>query len=172
MASTGTNKQPLLVDRPLHESALLGPVAGLGAPGNLADLNPGGLKVLVPATEEGAIIDSVCVVNNEANSTASSVVLFLSTEQSVLAVTESNTQAVAIVAIASSTVGRRSHFELPDVLVPVPNLGAAVVSTEREKKNTALIIPTGKTLMVGLTTRLLLPTPSTTVGVFAQGGYY
>jgi hypothetical protein len=46
------------------------------------------------------------------------------------------------------------------------------VSANVQKKNTALIIPADKTLMVGLTNRLLLPTPSTTVGVFAQGGYY
>lgn len=172
MASTGTNKQPLLADRVLHESVVLGPVEGLTTAGNLAALNPGGLKILVPSTEEGAIVDSISIINNEANTTVASVVLFLSTEDSVLAVTDLNTQAVAIAAITSSTVGRRSHFDLPSVLVPIPSLGATVTTTERDRKNTALLIPGGKTLLVGLTNRLLLPTPSTTVGVFAQGGYY
>jgi hypothetical protein len=172
MASSSTNKQPLLVDRPLHEVVVLGAVDGLTTPGNLAALNPGGLQILVPATEDGAIIDSLSIINNEANTTASSVVFFLSSESVTLAVNAQNTVAVAIAAIASTVVGTRTHVDLPPVLVPLPDLGATVVSANVQKKNTALIIPADKTLMVGLTTRLLLPTPSTTVGVFAQGGYY
>ena len=172
MASSSTNKQPLLVDRPMHESETLGPVAGLSSAGNLTSINPAGLKVLVPATEDGAIVDSLSVMNYESNTTTTSVVFFLSSETVTVAATPANTHAVALAAVQSGTVGIRTNVPLPPLLVPIPDLGAFVAPGEKDKKNTGLIIPAGKTLLVGLSNQIVLPSPSTTVGVFAQGGYY
>jgi hypothetical protein len=172
MSSSGTNKQPLLVDAPLHESVVLGPVAGLLSAGNLASINPAGLQALVPATSEGAIVDSISVLNNEANTTTTSLVVFLSTESNAIAVTPANTQAVAFAELNTTLVGTRTNVSLPPLLVPIPHLGAMASPTAQDKKNTGLLIPKGKTLFVGLTTRILLPSPTTTVCVFAQGGYY
>lgn len=172
MASSSTNKQPLLVDSPMHEAVTLGSLAGLVSAGNLAAINPAGLKILVPVTEDGAIVDSLSVVNYEANLTTTSVVFFLSSETTVVSATAANTHAVALAAVASSVAGTRTNVALPPILVPIPDLGAFAAPGERDKKNTGLIIPGGKTLMVGLTVGIVLPSPSSTVGVFAQGGYY
>lgn len=164
----------MLVDRPLFEVAILGPTAALNQPGNLASLLPGGLVELVPASPDGAMLDSISIIANEANTTASRVIVFLSTQTSPLAASSINTRAIASAEITSSVVGAITNISLHPILAPVHNVSRAGTGniTELEKKTTGLMIPKGRTLFVGLSGVLALPTGATTVTVMAQGGYY
>lgn len=174
MASTATSKQPMLVDRPLMEFAILGPVAALNEVGNLASLAPSGLVLLVPATSEGAMLDSISVVANESATTAARVVIFASTQTSPLATNVTNTVAVASAVISSPLVGSVTNIPLLPILAPVHNVSRAGTGLieELEKKSTGLMVPKNITLFAGLSERILAPTPVTTVTVLAQGGYY
>lgn len=173
MASTSTNKQPLLVDRPLHEFVTLGATAALSTSSNLSSLVTGGCVALVDCSgNDGAVVDSASIVATEAGITAASVILLLSTASSSYGITNTNTAAVAIAAITSSAAGDRTNISLPPLSIPVPHIGAITSPGETDKKNTGLYIPTGFVLYAGLTEALLAPTPATTVNVFAQGGYF
>lgn len=174
MSSSSTNKQPLLIDRPLQEFVALGPVAALADPGNFASLIAGGCLELVNCSgdSDGAVIDSVSVVANQSGMTSATVVLFLSYATSALAVNSSNTRAVASVVAASASVGQRTNISLPPMSVPVPGLGGMAAPGETDKKNTGLAIPKGLVLYVGLSQPVMVPTPASTFNVFAQGGYY
>jgi hypothetical protein len=175
VSSTSTNKQPMLVDRPLHEFAALGPTPGLIDPLNFASVLAGGCVPLVDCINEnrdGAMVDSLSIVANQANTTAAKVVFFLSVSPSALGVNGTNTLHVASAGILSSQAGERVNVPLPALNVPVPNLGGQTSPTETSKKNTGLHVPKGRILYVGLSEPLLLPTPIATVNIFAQGGYY
>jgi hypothetical protein len=174
VSSSSTNKQPLLIDRPLQEFVALGPVAALADPGNFASLIAGGCLELVNCSgdSDGAVIDSVSVVANQSGMTSATVVLFLSYATSALAVNSSNTRAVASVVAASASVGQRTNISLPPMSVPVPGLGGMAAPGETDKKNTGLAIPKGQVLYVGLNQPVMVPTPASTFNVFAQGGYY
>jgi hypothetical protein len=175
VSSTSTNKQPLLIDRPLHEFVSLGPTPGLIDPLNFASVLSGGCVPLVDCISEntdGAMVDSLSVVANQANTTQAWVVFFLSRSPSSLGVNGLNTAQVASARIASIAAGERVNVPLPALSVPVPSLGGEASPTEESKKNTGLFVPGGRILYVGLSEPLLLPTPATTINVFAQGGYY
>lgn len=174
MASSSTNKQPMLVDRPLNAYANLGPVAALTAPGNFASISQAGLVNLITTAEneDGAMIDSITVIANEANLTAARVLIFLTSAASALAADITNTAVVASAAIVSTSVGSRAFVELLPILTPVPRQGGLTSLTEQTRKNTGLFVPKGKGLFCGLTTPILLPTPASSVSVFAQGGFY
>jgi hypothetical protein len=174
MASTGTSKQPMLVDRPLFGFAVLGPVAALNAVNNLASLAPSGLVTLVPATDDGAMVDSISVVANESATTAARVIIFASTQTNTAAVSPSNTVPVASAVINSDVVGRVTNIPLLPILAPVHNVSRAGTGLieELEKKSTGLMVKRQITLFAGLSERILAPTPVTTITVLAQGGYY
>lgn len=173
MASTSTNKQPLLVDRPLSAFISLGPTAALSTSSNFSTLVTGGCFSLVDCGDnDGAVIDSVSITATEAGTTAAAVLLMLSSSLTSLGINNSNTLVVASAAITSSTVGARTNISLPALCIPVPNLGGMTSTTETDRKNTGLYVPAGKVLYVGLSQVLVAPTPATTVNVLAQGGYF
>jgi len=174
VSSTSTNKQPLLIDSPYHEFAILGPTAALTASGNLMSLQPSGLQPLLLSGNhtDGALIESISLIANEASMTAARVLIFLSKASTALAATPENTVVVASGAIGSSTLGERTDVALPPILTPVPSTGAAAAPTATAKKNTGLRIAPGYSLYCGLTTPLLLPSPAALVTVLAQGGLY
>lgn len=173
MASTSTNKQPLLVDRPLHEFVTLGATAALSTSSNLSTLVTGGCFALVDcADNDGAVIDSISIIATEAGTTAASVLIMLSTSASSYAITSANTAVVANAAITSAAAGDRTNISLPPLVIPVPNLGAMASPGETDRKNTGIYVPAGLILYVGLSEPLTAPTPATTVNVFAQGGYF
>ena len=173
MSSSSTNKQPLLVDRPLHEYAVLGSVPGLIDPLNFSSLLAGGCAELVDCMgNDGAVIDSLSVIANQANTSAVKVVVFLSTSPSSQGISSLNTVAVAAGEVLSLSAGQRTNISLPPLSVPVPNLGAMAAPGEADKKGTGLYVPKGKMLYVGLDQPILLPTPINIVNVFAQGGYF
>ena len=178
MASTSSNKMPLLVDRPLHSFATLGDIAALTTATNFNTPSAAGCVLLVDCSaNDGAIVDSVSIIANEASTTASIVLLFLSVATTATSVSSANSVCVASEAIASTAVGDRTNISLPALSVPVPNLAspAATMATypaELDKKNTGLYIPSGATLFTGVSAALTAPATTTRVHVFAQGGFF
>ena len=80
MATTSSNKMPLLVDRPLHAFATIGGTAALTSATDLNTPSSAGCTLLVDCSgNDGAIIDSLSIIANEASTTASNVIVFLST---------------------------------------------------------------------------------------------
>lgn len=179
MASSATNKQPLLVDRPLHEWASIGGVAALSSATNYTSIIPSGCSLLVDCSGgDGAVIDSLSVLITEASTTQSIVLVFLSSAGSVNSITASNTAFIAGAAIpGGNTAGQRVNIPLPPLSVPMPNLAspAATMATypsETDKKNTGLYVPADRALYVGVSAALTAPSASTRVIVAAQGGFF
>jgi hypothetical protein len=173
VSSTSTNKQPLLVDRPLHRWATLGPTAALTSNANYSTIVGGGCVELVSCIDnDGAVIDSLSVVAMQAGTTAVVVLFFLSTSSTTFGITDANTSLVASVTVGSTTAGERTNVALPPLTVPVPSLGGQASPTETSKKNTGLYIEKSQVLYVGLNTAILAPSPATKITVFAQGGNF
>ena len=136
MASTSTNKQPLLVDRVLHYSIKLTDQLnnGMDVEGNNA------AELIVDATAtDGAIIEDIYCISR--STTPYTVNLYLSTARDYLR----PNQATYIGTITSATTEKNVvHWEdMPRSLAPVPQVGD-------EKYNNALYIPKGKALWVAL----------------------
>ena len=178
MATSSSNKMPLLVDRPLHAFATLGGTAGLTTEANFNTPSSAGVVQLVDCSvNDGAVIDSVSIIATEASTTAKKVLVFLSTATSASNVTAANTACVASAGITSTAVGDRTNIALPPLTVPVPNLASpaatmATYPTEIDKKNTGLYVPGGYSLYVGVSAVLTAPSAATRVQVFAQGGFF
>lgn len=178
MATSSSNKMPLLVDRPLHSFATVGGAAALTTASNFNTPSGGGCVLLVDClSNDGAVVDSISIIANEASTTASKVLVFLSIAASAASITSANTVCVANATISSTAVGDRTNISLPPLSVPVPNLAspaatAASYPSETDKKNTGLYVPSGATLFVGVSAALTAPSAATRVHVFAQGGFF
>ena len=173
MATSSSNKMPLLVDRPLHSFATVGGAAALTTATNFNTPSGGGCVLLVDClSNDGAVVDSISIVANEASTTASKVLVFLSIAGSAASITSANTVCVASATIGSSAAGDRTNITLPPLCIPVPNLGADSSVSETDKKNTGLYVPSGATLFVGVHAALTAPSAATRVHVFAQGGFF
>jgi len=164
---------PLLVDRPLHSFATVGGAAALTTANNFNTPSGGGCVLLVDClSNDGAVVDSISIIANEASTTASKVLVFLSIAGSAASITSANTVCVASATIGSSAAGDRTNITLPPLCIPVPNLGADSSVSETDKKNTGLYVPSGATLFVGVHAALTAPSAATRVHVFAQGGFF
>ena len=173
MATSSSNKMPLLVDRPLHSFATVGGAAALTTATNFNTPSGGGCVLLVDClSNDGAVVDSISIIANEANITPSKVLIFLSVSASAASITSANTVCVANETISSSVAGERTNISLPPLCIPVPNLGADSSVSEADKKNTGLYVPSGATLYVGVSAALAAPSSATRVHVFAQGGFF
>lgn len=177
MSSSSTNKQPLLVDRPLLEVVLVGATPALVTSTNLLTPTPAGLARLVSPGPDGSIVDSITVIAPQASITAANLIVFASIAASAALITAANTYPIAMAAIGSASMGQRTNVPLLPLLVPVPNLASpaatmATYPTEFEKKNTGLYVPSGKYLYVGTDVALSASAVSTNVIVVAQGGHY
>jgi len=174
MASTSTNKQPLLIDRVFNEVVTTdGLVSGSS---NSGSLGPGGYditgtnagKVLVNCiSNDGGIVEDLFAISRG----ATKVVLFYLSSASDYLRAE---QAVFVGSISSSaSTGSYSNVTaLPRVLAPVPAQGnTTAMEAGSPLRNQALYIPTGKALWVTLWGQSgQNATNSPIVG--AQGGYY
>ncbi|HAX05194.1 MAG TPA: hypothetical protein DCX77_05900 [Acidimicrobiaceae bacterium] len=164
---------PLLVDRPLHSFATLGGAAALTTSTDFNTPSGGGCVLLVDClSNDGAVVDSISVIANEASTTASKVLVFLSIASNAAAISSANTVCVANETISSSAAGERTNISLPPLSIPVPNLGGSSSAGETDKKNTGLYVPSGAVIYVGVTQALTAPSSSTRVHVFAQGGFF
>ena len=178
MATSSSNKMPLLVDRPLHSFATVGGAAALTTATNFNTPSGGGCVLLVDCLgNDGAVVDSISIVANEASTTASKVLVFLSVAGSAASITSANTVCVASATIGSTAAGDRTNISLPALSVPVPNLASpaatvAAYPSETDKKNTGLYVPSGATVYVGVSAALTAPSAATRVHIFAQGGFF
>jgi len=173
LATSSSNKMPLLVDRPLHSFATLGGAAALTTSTDFNTPSGGGCVLLVDClSNDGAVVDSISVIANEASTTASKVLVFLSIASNAAAISSANTVCVANETISSSAAGDRTNISLPPLSIPVPNLGGSSSAGETDKKNTGLYVPSGAVIYVGVTQALTAPSSSTRVHVFAQGGFF
>ncbi len=178
MASTSSNKMPLLVDRPLHSFAIIGGTAALSTATNFNTPASAGCTVLVDCSaNDGAVIDSLSIISTEASTSAKLVLAFLSTATTPSAITASNTACVASGAIGTTSAGERVNISLPALTIPVPNLASpaatvAAYPSETDKKNTGLYVPSSALLYVGVSEALTAPAATTRVHVFAQGGFF
>lgn len=168
----------MMVDRPLHAFALVGGTAALSSATDLTTLVGNGCQLLVDcSSNDGAVIDSITVVENQANTSAVRVCLFVSVASTPALITTSNTAyATGISLSGTGTVGLRTNVPLPPLSVPVPNLASPAATmtaypTETDKKNTGLYIPSGALLYVGVSAAITAPVGGR-VTVFAQGGFY
>jgi len=178
MATSSSNKMPLLVDRPMHSFATVGGTAALTTATDLNTPSAAGCVLIVDCSgNDGAVIDSLSILALEANTTARAVLAFLSTATTAASVTTANTAYVAGATIGSSAKGDRTNIPLPALSVPVPNLASPaatknVYPNELEKKNTGLYVPSGALLYVGVDQAIAAPSANTRVHVFAQGGFF
>ena len=155
MASTSTNKQPLLVDRVLHnvvnlDNAAVGAIDVIGT--NTAEL-------IVDGTQsDGCIIEDLYLVSR--SSASHKVNLYLSTASDYLRPGEG----MYIGSITSSTTeGEVVSFDsMPKVLAPMPHTGS-------EGQFRALYIPKGKALWAGREDIAAI-NDAPLIGV--QGGWY
>ena len=171
MASTSTNKQPLLIDRVFNEVINTSNLYS----GSTTDIDIKGTNaaaVLVNCTtNDGGIVEDLYAISRGAAETVlfyfSSAIDYLRTEQAIFV--GSISSGAAMGAYANVTA-------LPRVLAPVPQqqvttAGAADASNPLGSplRNQALYVPTGKALWVtvqGTTAASKAPI------VGAQGGFY
>lgn len=174
MATSSSNKMPLLVDRPLHSFATIGGTACLTTATNFNTPNTTGCVLLIDCSaNDGAVIDSISIIANEASTTTSKVLIFLSTALTSASVTSANSVCVANAAIPGSVaIGARTNITLPPLSIPVPNLGGDTSISETDKKNTGLYVPSGALIYAGISAALTAPSAATRVHVFAQGGFF
>lgn len=168
----------MMVDRPLHAFSRIGTAAALSSATDLTSLVGPGCQLLVDCSgNDGAVIDSVSVMENYNSTSTVRVCLFISTATGTSDISASNTAYVAGISLSGSgTVGLRTNVPLPPLSVPVPCLASPAINVdaypdEVDKKNTGLYIPAGTLLYVG--TSAVISSPSgATVTVFAQGGFF
>jgi len=137
MATTATNKQPLLVDRVLHNVV----TTNLLTSGSATSLNIEGTNesaVLVDSSsDDGAIIEDLYAISRTATSVQYTVLFYLSSSSDYLRPSDATyigqleTSATAGVIVSSET--------LPKILAPMPHTGD-------EAQFRALYIPKGRVL--------------------------
>jgi hypothetical protein len=168
MASTSTNKQPLLIDAPLMRIVRLD---NTSMPENVVDPGTATNAALVVdcTANDGALLESIELIQRVA-SDITEVRLFISTSNLALGVglsgAASDSQFLAGLAFPDNQpIGATVEFTLPKLLFPVPH-GAA---TDAPMQYRGLKIEKGRALWAAANT----PTPSFTVPqVLVQGGWF
>jgi len=174
MASTSTNKQPLLIDRVFNEAVLTdGLVSGnsntvTGSSINYDITGSNAARVLVNCiSNDGGIVEDMYAISRGAIKKA---LFYLSSASDYLRAE----QAVYIGSITTTaTVGDYANVAaLPRILAPVPQQGnTAGIADGGPLKNQALYIPTGKALWVTIWGQSGQNTTLCPI-VGAQGGFY
>lgn len=163
MASTATNKQPLLVDRPFHFGAIVNGSSGSTSP-DLGAAGVTGILLLDCTNNDGGLVEDAYSISR---GTSHEINLYLSNYADLLRPpnTQQNILTRYIGKIAGNAVQDEvTHYEAPFVLAPNANVGT-------EPQLRALYVPKGSALWA--TIRRDTVTEITTgpiVGV--QGGYY
>jgi hypothetical protein len=129
MAASSTNKQPLLIDRPLLEVKRLDATT---SPAGTVDPGTGSTGVLLVdcTSNDGAVLDSIWLIQRVASNQAA-VNLYISSSGYSLGVTATGGSAQAFFLgraafAAAAAVGETMEFKLPKLLAPVPHAGANV----------------------------------------------
>ena len=174
MASTSTNKQPLLIDRVFNEVVQTdGLVSGndntvTGASINYDVGGSNSSKVLVNCTtNDGGLVEDLYCISRGAAKTA---LFYLSSASDYLR----NEQAVLVAILTSpATVGAGADIvSLPKVLAPVPQAGNITGLADGEPlRNQALYVPTGKALWVTIWGQAAQNATNCPI-IGAQGGFF
>jgi hypothetical protein len=170
MASSSTNKQPLLIDAPFMRVVRLD---NTSMPADIVD--PGtatnGALILDCIANDGALVESIWLIQRAA-SNVTEVRLFLSTSNLAMGVglsgSPSDSQYLAsAVFAAAQPVGATVEFVLPPVLFPVAPASANASATPHRLRG--LRVEKGKALWAAARTI----TPDFTVPQIAiQGGFH
>ena len=143
MASTSTNKQPLLVDRPLHEIVdLIGATVEANSVVDIGGSN--GAELLVDCTtNDGAILSEIYAVARQDSS------------------------------VTAPLEGYRSFYgDMPYILGPVPQVGSTDSTDVIGTQFRAMYIPKGRALWVAVQKKSTGDTAAHAPLVGATGGYY
>ena len=169
MASTSTNKQPLLIDRPLFvQQNIISQRTGN------ADywLTNNSCKLFIDCTaNDGALIEDLYVISRE--STQHNISFFMTNTRDFLRENDTDNVTFVTQVQSSDTPGEVEHANLPFGMAPYPTVALASGGSRAAGQFMSLYIPRGKALWVGRAT-----TSTTNLGadtgpvVGAQGGYY
>ena len=169
MASTSTNKQPLLVDRVLHEIVDL--VGATVEPSTVIDVGgSNGAALLVDCTtNDGAVIAEIYSTAREV-SPAYTINLYLSNANDFLR----PSQAFFIGTFnAATTAGSRTVWSgMPYLLAPVPGVGSTDASEVIGTQFQGLYIPKGRALWAAVRKATATDTTTNAPLVAAHGGYF
>jgi hypothetical protein len=170
MPSSSTNKQPLLIDRPINRIIRLD---NTSMPANVVD--PGtatnGALLLDCTANDGALLETIQLIQRAPNDTTE-IRLFLSTSSLALGTglggAVADSQYLASLAFGpDQPVGAIVEFLLPKVLFPIPMAGASTDSVPLQYR--ALRIEKGRALWAAANNT----TPSFSVPqIQIQGGFH
>ena len=169
MASTSTNKQPLLVDRVLHEIVDL--VGATVEPTTVIDVGgSNGAKLLVDCTtNDGAVIAEIYSTAREL-SPAYLINLYMSTANDFLRPSQSFFVGMFT---AATVAGNRTVWSgMPYLLNPVPGVGSTDSSAVVGTQFNGLYIPKGRALWVAVRKATASDTTANAPLVAAHGGYF
>jgi hypothetical protein len=185
MASTSTNKQPLMVDRPFLRGARIN--NGTTVVGNSSNPDFGDLIQLVRVgdipSEDGALVEDIFVVANEGYPNQSGVrsaafgVYIYAPNQAAPSTSASLLISKFEVGLSGDTEGLIQRVELPATVAPTPQTGDFnLVRPIEIGKSEALYLEKGYILAIGY----LGNGPASVSGglspsglsIFAQGGFY
>lgn len=176
MSSSSTNKQPLLVDRPLL--AIVSLTGTTNTPGTTEPAAGTTGALLVDCTNnDGGILDDIWLIQRR-DSDTTPVNLFLSTSAQSLGVTAAGGAAAAfflgrVVFGSGARVGAKISWEPPKILAPVPhaggNVGYIVNGPTEVPQFRGLIMPRGLALWAAVDSATAV---ATAPNIACQGGLY
>ena len=169
MASTSTNKQPLLVDRPFHvltdltESTVENNVSVDIGGSNSANL------VLDCTKNDGAVIDCVYAISRQV-AAKYNIYLYLSPANDFLR----SSQAYFVGAFQGETTeGTKTYWSnMPFVLAPLPNVGSEQEEFSEAVQCRAFYVPKGQALWAAVEKQAADDTASAAPLIGVQGGYF
>ena len=184
MASTSTNKQPMMVDRPFLRGATINNGTPLTDPGNpqfssLIQLD----RVGDVPSEDGGVVEDLFVVSNEgypdtAGVYATALGIYVYAPNQAAPSTASPLLINKItVGLSGSTEGLIQRIELPKAIAPTPQVGDTNLNRPVELGGSeAMYLEKGYILAVGYLGNSPVAvsgglSPSG-ISVFAQGGFY
>ena len=162
MATTATNKQPLLVDRVFHKAvSAMSLASGSATSLDIEGTNQSAVLVDCSAND-GAVVEDLYVIARTSTSTAYTALFYLSSAVDYLRPTEG----VYVGKLTSSTTAaaKTSAADLPKVLAPLAHVGS-------DAQVRALYIPKGNVLWCTLQIAGSVNTTDTPI-IAAQGGFY
>lgn len=161
MATTATNKQPLLVDRVFHEVQKCDTLTS-GSDTEINILGTNESVVLVNcSSNDGGVVEDLYIISRSPDTTYTAL-LYLSSSTDYLRPNEATFIGKIESAATLGTI--TSYADLPRVLAPLPSAGT-------EAQVGALYIPKGRNLWVTLQVAGPINTNSTPI-VGAQGGFF
>jgi len=174
MASTSTNKQPLLVDRVFHTSTdLVGSSVEPGVSVDIGGSNSANL-VLDCTKNDGAVIECLYAVLRQA-ATPYAVYLYLSSASDFLRSSQSFYIGGFIAQDENQAAieGAKSYYyDMPFVMAPVPHVGSESSESSEGVQFRGLYIPKGKALWAAVEKQSASDTTTAAPILHAQGGYF